>query len=196
MSAPRIAVRLAALVSLVMLGALPAQAQFFGTPSWRVGGLGDDTLHVGFLDSTHVVDMGNYRTAVIRFEVDPPSGAAEPWFLVAIRAVGSMQPRPDSVWSAAMQLQPVVDHSYFASAAGDSMAFGHWTTANAVTLGNGEVLFRGARSNSKWPYPDAVFLTLTNKGNEVPVRYWYLQVRGLSGSGVFCRWNAQYQLRN
>lgn len=197
MSAPRRFARCALLaLSLLALAPLSARAQFFGTPSWREIGLGDDTLHIACMDTTHVVDMGNYRTAVIRFEIDPPAGG-EPWALVAIRAVGSMKPRPDSVWSASMQLQPVVDHSYFASAAGDSIAYGNWTTANALTVGNGEILFRGARSNSKFPYPDAVFLTLTNKGNEVPVRYWYLQVRALAAGGTTpLRWNAQAQLRN
>lgn len=142
-----------------------------------------DTIAVGFMDSTSVVDMTTADEMTVRVKVWPPA-TGEPYAVVAIRAIGSMTWPADSNTTGIIPLTPVADHSYVGSAAGDSLAYGAWTLANSVQVGNGEILFRGSRYNSKFPYPAAEFLTLDFKGQRTRVRYVYFQVRTLTAGAT------------
>lgn len=161
-----------------------AHAQLANVPNWIYQTPLNDTCAVGFMDSSSVIDMTNHRNLTLRVCVDPPGGgAAEPWAIVGVQAIGSVTATCDSNSTGIMQLQSVADHSYSSAVAGDSLAYGTWSQGNAVTPGNGVVLCRGQRPNTKWAYPHAYFFELGNKGQSPRVRYVYFRVFTLASSG-------------
>lgn len=180
MRAPRLFAQAAVAALLLLVSAWhPVTAGTWGTPITILS----DTIAVGFMDSTSVVDMTTADEMTVRVKVWPPA-TGEPYAVVAIRAIGSMTWPADSNTTGIIPLTPVADHSYVGSAAGDSLAYGAWVLGNSVQVGNGEVLFRGARYNSKFPYPSAEFLTLDFKGQRTRVRYVYFQVRTLTAGAT------------
>lgn len=190
-------VLLAVVLALIPIGfSSSAHAQLNGRPEWVTSFYGADTIAAGMMDSLKVIDLTNYRLCTFRFNGWPPAGGSEPFFVFRIRAIGSTSSRPDSNTTGIMQLQPVADHSYLGSAAGDTLAYGAWDTGSAVAVGNGEILVKIKRPNSKWPYPHAWFFSLVNKGNEIPVRFLYLQIMGLTGGGAVGKYSIDYVLRN
>jgi hypothetical protein len=175
---------------LAMLAVVaPAAAAQSVAPSWNTVGMISDTVAVGFMDSSAVVSLVDYRTASLTVKLTPVAGAAEPWAIGAVSVIGSTKLAADSTSTGYLQLQPIADHSYFGSAAGDSIAWGAWATANAITAGNAEQLVRGARPNSKWPDPAAFTFQIGNKGQEGWAPYVYIRVRTLaSGASGSPRW--------
>lgn len=180
MRTPRVFVQAAAAALLLLVSLWHgAEAGSWSAPVTILS----DTIAVGFMDSTSVVDMTTADELTIRCKGWAPSGAAEPYAVFRIRAIGSMSWPPDTNSTAIIPITPVADHSYVGSAAGDSVAYGAWTTGNAVQIGNGEILFRAARYNSKYPYPAAEFLGLDFKGQRTRVRYVYFQVFAVTAGG-------------
>lgn len=179
-------------VVLGIASAPRAHAQTGGTLGWFGQTILSDTLALGAMDSTVVVDMTNHRYVMFRVKVLPPAGAAEPWSEVVVGAVGCWLSRCDSSTAARIDLQPVADRSWIASATGDSTAYGSFSTVNRLQRGAGEVLVRGQRDNVTFPYPMGYWLTLAeNKGQSARVRYLYLRVRhtadGASGATSYCK---------
>ena len=150
----------------------PARSGTFSTPIV----LREDTLAVGMMDSTTVVDMSTWDDLTLRFKGWPPAGGAEPQAVFRIRAVGSMSLPPDSNSTGLIPLRIVADQSSSGSAAGDSVAYGFWNMGNSAQVGNAELKFRAARPNSKWPYPAAEFFSLGYNGTNIRYRYVYFQI--------------------
>lgn len=169
---------------LLAFAAASSEAQTPNLPNWSAKSIFNKALAVGTMDSSVVVDMTNHRNLTLRVKVDPIAGVAEPWAIVDIRAIGSTKAYPDSNSTGIMHLQPVADHSYSGSAAGDSLAYGAWVTGTATDIGNGIMEIRGARPNSAFPYPHAWFFELGNKGQAPRTQYVYFQVfMSASGAG-------------
>ena len=177
--------RIGILVAVLAAAFGSAFAQTPNTPNFVVSWVMNKTLAIGAMDSSNVLDMSNHRDLTICVTVDPPSGAAEPWSLVAIRAIGTMvSGRPDSNYTGILALQPNADHSYIGSAAGDSIGYGSWLLGTATTLGNGETTVRGGRPNSAFPWPHTWCFQVANKGQSARMRYVYFQARVLAAGGA------------
>lgn len=206
MRSARVALCVIALGALTLLANLleprTAAAQVSGALAWRQYNILNDTLALGAMDSTKVVDMTNHRFVTLKVKVIPPSGVvAEPWSEVVLRIVGSMLATADSNSTGQIQLQPIADRSYIASATGDSLAYGSWFTANKLQTGNGEIRIHSQRGNATFPYPAyTYFITLENKGQSGRTRYWYSQVRHVatssSGATSYCKVVIDVQLSN
>lgn len=182
-------VRLAAIAIALAIAGIwiprPAAAQLFGGPAYLTTTVLSDTCAIAHMDSSLIVDMSNHRYAVIRVKMLPPAGGAEPWSYGVLRFIASTTSNPDSNSTSIMQLQPLADHSYIATATGDSLGYGAWATANQITVGNGEVPVHSQRPNSKWPYPgNAWTFELGNKGQVPHVRYFYIQSRIIAAGGA------------
>lgn len=206
MRSVRVSIGILALGVLSLLANLieprTASAQVSGALSWRYYNILSDTLALGAMDSTKVVDMTNHRYVTLKVKVLPPSGVvAEPWSEVVLRIVGSVFASVDSNSTGLIQLQPVADRSYISSATGDSLAYGSWATVNKLQTGNGEIRIHSQRGNSTFPYPAyTYYLTLENKGQSGRTRYWYAQVRHVatssSGATSYCKVVIDVQLSN
>jgi len=182
-------IRRALLAAALALTALAGSARAqIGAQDFAYDRVLSDTVAVGHMDSSAVFEMRGFTRAYLMVKLTPPSGAAEPWAIGAISVLGSMRKVPDSTSVGVVQLQPIADHSYFGSAAGDSIAWGAWTTANAVTASNGEQLVSGRRPNSKWAYPNQWIFEVGNKGQGGWAPYLYVRFRMLSAGGnVYAR---------
>lgn len=178
---------LAAAIAIATLPPVPASAQLFGTPNWVTTTILSDTIAVAFRDSSTVLDMSQHRYLTLHIKVWPPA-TGEPWANVALKCICSTRSRPDSSSSTVVRLQPVADHSYFASAAGDSLAYGTWSTVGPLELAPGEILIRGQRSSTQYSYPSGFTFTLDNKGQGARCRNYYFHARTLAtGSGGAAR---------
>lgn len=188
---PAVLGALLALTVLVLFDR-PVDAQMSGTTGWRVLNIMNDTIALGAMDTSKIVDLTNHRYVAFRVKIIPPAGVvAEPWSEVVIRAIGCDLGSCDSNNTGTIQLQPIADRSYIASATGDSLTFGRMFTANKLQVGNGEIHYRYTRSNSTFAYPNADWFELGNKGTQPRVRYVYLQVRhtatSSSGATSYCK---------
>lgn len=180
MRSPRVYLQAAIAATILLLSACHTASA--GTWSLPVTIL-SDTIACGFMDSTSVVDMTTADEVTFRIKGWAPAGGAEPYAVFSIRPVGSMTWPADTNSTGFVPITPVADRSYVGSAAGDSVAYGAWTTGNAVQVGNSTILYRAARYNSKFPYPAAEFITLDFKGQRTRVRYVYFQVIAITAGG-------------
>lgn len=181
-------VALAALVAASLLSVSCAHAQtstIYNLNTWKYVPLLNDTCSIGMQKTSLLLDMSKFRYATLKVKINSPSGAAIPWSLVRIRACASTGANPDTTNNGLLQLQPIADHSYIGSAAGDSLGYGSWVQGNAVTAGNGDILIRAQVPNSKWTDPsNAWFFALGNKGQEARLQYLYFQVAVLAAGGA------------
>ena len=183
----RLQLLLSAVIAAVILtlSPVPSHAQLFGGPTYLTNSVLNDTCAIAMQDSSLISDMSSYRYATVRVQINPPKGAAEPWALVRLRFIACTGANPDSTNASLLQLQPIADHSYIGAAAGDTLGYGTWTTANAITVGNGEITIRAARINSKWAYPSGRYtFGFDNKGQVPHVRYFYIQSSVLAAGGT------------
>lgn len=174
---------------LAGIACAPARAQLFTAgPDYKFAEILNDTVAVAHRDSSTVVDMERARNLTLSVWVYPPSGTAEPWANVAVRCLCSYKKTPDSLSTAVVKLQPTADHSYISTVAGDSLAYGSWSTVGPLELASGEVLVRGQRSSTKYPYPAGQAFTIENKGQTTRCRALYFYARTLAtGSGAAAR---------
>jgi len=188
------------LIGVLQVFASRSHAQTTGTMSWRTYTVMNDTIALGAMDTSKVVDLTNHRFVSARIQVFPAAGVAEPFSEIVVRVVGCITAQCDSFNAGIIQLQPVADRSYIGPSTGDSLAYGNWATLNKLQVGNGEIHYRWQRTHTVFAYPNANWIEVGNKGTLPHVRYLYFQVvhvaEGASGATSFCRVIITVQLSN